>query len=86
MILIPEQVKAIRDRINELQYTIDNSTIYFDEVMTLNDKRNKEEQIRYLHRILEESEFVERAEDAVIDYGTKFVIKFSGENQEEIYT
>ena len=37
MILIPEQVKAIRDRINELQYTIDNSTIYFDEVMTLND-------------------------------------------------
>lgn len=86
MILIPEQVKAIRDRINELQYIIDNSTSYFDEVMTINDKRNKEEQIRYLHRILEESEFVERAEDAVIDYGTKFVIKFNEENQEEIYT
>ena len=86
MILIPEQVKAIRDKINELENEIENATIYFDEIMTSNDKRYKEEQLKYLHRLLEESELVKRAEDSIIDYGTKFKIKFDNENIEEIYT
>ena len=86
MILIPEQVKALRDKINELQNEIDNSTIYFDEIMTFNDKRYKEEQIKYLHNILEESELVKKVNDTVIDYGTKFKIKFDEENLEEVYT
>ena len=86
MILIPEQVKALRDKIKELEEDIDNATIYFDEVTSRNDRRQKEEQIEYLRRILEESELVKRADDTIIDYGTKFKIKFDKENVEEIYT
>ena len=86
MILIPEQVKALRDKIKELEEDIDNATVYFDEVTSRNDRRQKEEQIEYLRRILEESELVKRADDTIIDYGTKFKIKFDKENVEEIYT
>lgn len=86
MILIPEQVKALRDKINEIENEIENSTIYFDEIMTFNDRRYKEEQLKYLHSLLEESELVKRAKDSIIDYGTKFKIKFDDENIEEIYT
>ena len=86
MILIPEQVKALRDKIKELEEEIDNATVYFDEVTSRNDRRKKEEQIEYLRRILEESELVKRADDTIIDYGTKFKIKFDKENVEEIYT
>ena len=86
MILIPEQVKALRDKINELQAEIENATIYFDEVTSRDDIRNKKEQIKYLSSILEESELVKRTDDTIIDYGTKFKIKFDDENIEEIYT
>ena len=86
MILIPEQVKALRDKIKELEEDIDNATVYFDEVTSRNDRRKKEEQIEYLRRILEESELVKRADDTIIDYGTKFKIRFDKENVEEIYT
>lgn len=86
MILIPEQVKALRDKIKELEEEIDNATVYFDEVTSRNDRRQKEEQIEHLRRILEESELVKRADDTIIDYGTKFKIKFDKENVEEIYT
>ena len=86
MILIPEQVKALRDKIKELEEEIDNATIYFDEVTSRNDRRQKEEQIEHLRRILEESELVKRADDTIIDYGTKFKIRFDKENVEEIYT
>ena len=86
MILIPEQVKALRDKINDLETEIENTTIYFDEITSQNDRRYKEEQIKYLRRILEESEFVKKAEDSIIDYGTKFKIKFDDENVEEMYT
>ena len=86
MILIPEQVKALRDKIKELEEDIDNATVYFDEVTSRNDRRQKEEQIEYLRRILEESELVKRADDTIIDYGTKFKIRFDKENVEEIYT
>ena len=86
MILIPEQVNALRDKINELQAEIENATIYFDEVTSRDDIRNKKEQIKYLSSILEESELVKRADDTIIDYGTKFKIKFDDENIEEIYT
>ncbi len=86
MILIPEQVKALRDKINDLETEIENTTIYFDEITSQNDRRYKEEQIKYLRRILEESELVKRADDTIIDYGTKFKIKFDDENVEEMYT
>ena len=82
MILIPEQVKALRDKIKELEEDIDNATVYFDEVTSRNDRRKKEEQIEYLRRILEESELVKRADDTIIDYVTKFKIKFDKENVE----
>ena len=86
MILIPEQVKALRDKIKELEEEIENATIYFDEVTSRDDIRNKKDQIKYLSSILEESELVKRADDTIIDYGTKFKIRFDKENVEEIYT
>ena len=86
MILIPEQVKALRDKIKELEEEIENATIYFDEVTSRDDIRNKKDQIKYLSSILEESELVKRADETIIDYGTRFKIKFDDDNLEEIYT
>lgn len=102
MILIPEQVKALRDKINELEEKIQEEKYFFK-----NDERNQLEpgfvnyvnkemeiddynflvnKLEYYKRVLENSEFVKEFKKDLVDYGTKFKIKYYDDDDVETYT
>ena len=82
MILIPEQVRIIRDEINDLEEKLEKNTNLYDRNYIKDDIRAK---LEYLYTLLTESEFVIRPETEFIDYGTKFKIKYE-DGEEETYT
>ena len=102
MILIPEQVKALRDKINDLEEKIQEEKYFFK-----NDERNQLEpgfvnyvnkemeiddynflvnKLEYYKRVLENSEFVKEFKKDLVDYGTKFKIKYYDDDDVETYT
>lgn len=102
MILIPEQVKIIRDKINELEEKLADYNNYFkecekttsdegfvkyvDQTMVENDYNYIKSQLDFYYNVLKKSEFVLRTNNKKIDYGTKFKIIYDDNLEEEVYT
>lgn len=102
MILIPEQVKALRDKIKELEEEIQGDKQFFKDdernqlVPKFDNYVNKEmeidnynylvNQLEHYKRVLENSEFVKEYKDDLVDYGTKFKIRYYDDDNIETYT
>ncbi len=102
MILIPEQVKALRDKIKELEEEIQEDKHFFKDdernqlVPKFDNYVNKEmeidnynylvNQLEHYKRVLENSEFVKEYKDDLVDYGTKFKIRYYDDDNIETYT
>lgn len=100
MFLIPEQVKALRDEIKKLELELNDSMKYYknnqddtkeesDFVDTSLEDLNCSETIKKLQlyrNILEQSEFISKINFEMVDYGTKFKVKFDDSEEIETYT
>ena len=101
MILIPEQVKALRDKIIELEEEIndyieylkncekscpdDGFVKYCDNSLEERDYEIKRAKLKEYKEALIKSEFLDQ-DSLVVDYGSKVVIKYDDEDYEETYT
>lgn len=102
MILIPEQVKTIREEILRLSKKVTEyeeylkecpkSTLvygfvnYVDNTLEVDKGNNDKNELELYKDILTKSEFLIPKDSDTIDYGTRFTLKYDDTDEEETYT
>lgn len=102
MILIPEQVKALRDEIKRLEEKKEDYELYFKEcdktTMDLGFLRYSDttleadgyndtcQKLSSYKKALVENEFIDLKESDTINYGTEFTVLYDDSEEEETYT
>lgn len=102
MILIPEQVKALRDKIYFLELQLEGYKEYFksreksglesgfvtftDSTMESYDYSEIEKQLEAYKKTLEVGEFLKNVDDEKVGYGTTVIVKYDDVEEEEKYT
>ena len=102
MILIPEQVKALRDEIKGLEDKKTNYEEYFrecdksslesgfvkysDTTLEVDNYNSIYNKLKTYKRALVENEFIDLKESSTINYGTEFTVLFDDTKEEETYT
>lgn len=102
MILIPEQVKALREEIKRLEEKRKDYELYFkecdkstlepgfvnfqDTTLEVDDYNTICKKLDSYKRALVENEFANLKETDAINYGTKFTVLFDDTKEEETYT
>ena len=102
MILIPEQVKALREEIARLEEKIRDYQEYFkdcdkssailgfvnytDNTLEVNNYNSDKKKLEIYKRALVENEFIDSTNSNTIECGTEFTVLFDDTKEEETYT
>ena len=102
MILIPEQVKALREEIARLEEKIRDYQEYFkdcekssailgfvnytDNTLEVNNYNSDKKKLEIYKRALVENEFIDSKNSNTIECGTEFTVLFDDTKEEETYT